>query len=312
MPPVAAGGSDLQHASFFKPILKIIDSCAGGAGRRREAPAAQRKGRDTNMTDYLKYQGTKCVVLGGSSGMGKACTAMLVDQGAEVYVLDLMPCDVPGIKAYVEMDLGNRESIKAAFDQLPKIDKFFGYAGISGRNDKGDVIAVNTLSYMYIMDELLFDKMNDYGAAMFNASIAGENWEKNYESYRYLFEHTWEESVAWARAGAPGARGSIYMLSKQALNYYVVKHMIRYGTRWIRMNCLSPGLTKSRLRQDFVDGYPGDESELSGAALKRDAEVEDQARCGVAINSDLFGYVTGQIVYCDGGHHAAAELVAIG
>ena len=264
------------------------------------------------MTDFLKYQGTKCVVLGGSSGMGKACTVMLVDQGAEVYVLDLMPCDVPGIKACIEMNLADRASIKAAFDQLPKFDKFFGYAGISGKNDKGDVIAVNTLAYMYIMDELLFDKMNDYGAAMFNASIAGENWEKNYASYRYLFEHTWEEGVAWARAGAPGAKGSIYMLSKQALNYYVMKHMVRYGTRWIRMNCLSPGLTKSRLRQDFVEGYPGDESEISGTALRRDAEVEDQARCGIAINSDLFSYVTGQIVYCDGGHHTAAVMETIG
>ena len=255
------------------------------------------------MKDYLGYAEKKCVVIGGSSGMGKACTEMLLDLGAEVYVLDIMPCDVPGVTFY-EADLQDREGLKAVFEKLPKFDKFFGWAGVSGKFEKGAMVAINILSYMYILDELLYDKMNEHGAALFNVSIAGEGWESSYEKYKYFFEHSYEESIEWARNEA---KGSVYVLTKQALNYYVVvKHFEKYGEKWIRLNCISPGLTKSRLRQDFVDGYPGPAEDISGTALKRDAEVHDQARAGIAINSDLFGYVAGTITYVDGGHHASS------
>ena len=41
------------------------------------------------MQDYWGYKGKKCVVTGGSSGMGRAAAEMLVDLGAEVYGLDV-------------------------------------------------------------------------------------------------------------------------------------------------------------------------------------------------------------------------------
>ena len=62
--------------------------------------------------------------------MGKAATEMLVDLGALVYALDCNEVEVPGITKFIKVDLGSKESIDAAFKEIPaKIDSFFGIAG---------------------------------------------------------------------------------------------------------------------------------------------------------------------------------------
>ncbi len=85
------------------------------------------------MKDYFGYNGKVCVVTGASSGMGKAAAEMLVDLGAKVYALDFNECPVEGIEKFVKMNLSDKESIDAGFEQIPEhIDSFFGIAGVSG------------------------------------------------------------------------------------------------------------------------------------------------------------------------------------
>lgn len=71
------------------------------------------------MKDYLGYTGKVCVVTGAASGMGKATAEMLVDLGAMVYALDWAEVKVEGITAYLHTDLSKKESIDAAFAQIP-------------------------------------------------------------------------------------------------------------------------------------------------------------------------------------------------
>ena len=81
----------------------------------------------------LGYKGKVCVVTGASSGMGRATVELLVAMGAEVYALQRRDCDVPGIQKSIATNLSDKDSIDAAFAQLPKhIDCFFGVAGLSG------------------------------------------------------------------------------------------------------------------------------------------------------------------------------------
>ncbi|MCD7808355.1 MAG: hypothetical protein LUH02_03355 [Erysipelotrichaceae bacterium] len=53
------------------------------------------------MKDYFNYEGKVCVVIGASSGMGKATVEFLVELGAIVYALDIQPVEVKGIKEYI-------------------------------------------------------------------------------------------------------------------------------------------------------------------------------------------------------------------
>ena len=58
------------------------------------------------MKDYLGYEGKVCVVTGAASGVGEAITEALVDLGAIVYALDRNPVKVPGIKEFIQVNLG--------------------------------------------------------------------------------------------------------------------------------------------------------------------------------------------------------------
>lgn len=109
------------------------------------------------MKDYLGYTGKVCVVTGAASGMGKATAEMLVDLGARVYALDWAEVKVEGITAYLHTDLSKKESIDAAFAQIPDhIDCYFGIAGVSGlgtdflTTTKIDLISTSTSASAFL------------------------------------------------------------------------------------------------------------------------------------------------------------------
>ena len=109
------------------------------------------------MKDYLGYTGKVCVVTGAASGMGKATAEMLVDLGAMVYALDWAEVKVEGITAYLHTDLSKKESIDAAFAQIPDhIDCYFGIAGVSGLGtDFLTTTKIDLISNKYISECIL-------------------------------------------------------------------------------------------------------------------------------------------------------------
>lgn len=72
------------------------------------------------MKDYFGLAGTTCVVTGAATGMGKAAATMLVDLGAEVYAMDVNPVEIEGLAASITVNLAEKDSIDAAFAQVPE------------------------------------------------------------------------------------------------------------------------------------------------------------------------------------------------
>ena len=132
------------------------------------------------MKDYFGYNGQVCVVTGAASGMGKATAEMLVDLGADVYALDLVEITVPGIKSFIKVSLGDKDSIDEAFRQLPEqIDKFFGIAGVSGvKTDFNTTVIINFIANKYITEEYLAERIKPCGAIAYISSSGGLRWEK--------------------------------------------------------------------------------------------------------------------------------------
>ena len=65
------------------------------------------------MDDVLGYQGTRSVVTGAASGMGKATAELLVQLGADVVALDVAPSTVDGV-TYIQTDLRDEAAIDVA------------------------------------------------------------------------------------------------------------------------------------------------------------------------------------------------------
>src|SRR4051812_5771983 len=121
---------------------------------------AKRK-RGLDMQDLLKFKGKTCVVTGAASGIGETAAKLLIDQGGDVYALDVKEPAFP-VKKYVNVNLGEKQSIDEAVKQLPfSIDKVFNCAGIAGPIYGGrtfstlDVITINYIGPRYLIESLI-------------------------------------------------------------------------------------------------------------------------------------------------------------
>ena len=250
------------------------------------------------MKDYLGYTGKVCGVTGAASGMGKATAEMLVDLGARVYALDWAEVKVEGITAYLHTDLSKKESIDAAFAQIPDhIDCYFGIAGVSGLGtDFLTTTKIDLISNKYISECILTARMTEGGAIAYMTSTAGIGWEQDGNKRHYLpvvEAEGWDGAVAALEKTPlihlPGNLG--YSFSKLAMNYLVAKQQALFAARKIRVNAVLPGSTDTGLKGDFL--------KLTGS--------EEMAMPIVFQCSDMASYLSGDLMVVDYGSSLEVE-----
>lgn len=261
------------------------------------------------MKDYFGYQGKVAVVTGSASGMGKAAAEMLVDLGAKVYALDCHETDIDGIEKSIIVDLGSKESINQAFEQLPQqIDSFFGIAGVSGmKTDFNTTVTIDFIANAYIAEEYLINRMNKHGAIAYITSTGGDNWEleDNMKYYLPLVQaHGWDERInvlnQLSLNALPGMLG--YIFAKMAMNYYTAYSQKAFASQGIRVNSLLPGSTDTGLKDEFAQATGGEDKLKEGAGYaKRLATSEEMGEPVVFLNSDMACFISGELLVVDYG-----------
>ena len=269
------------------------------------------------MKDYLNYKGAVCVVTGAASGIGKATATILVDLGAEVYSLDIQDCDVAGIKQHIMVDLADKASIDNAFAQVPgKIDKFFGIAGVFGYNcDFVTGFTINFIANKYMTETYVIPRLTEgeYGAIAFLASVGGSRWLQHVDEYQDLVEaETWDDMVAAIKAKPiEGLQGpGQYALAKRCINYYMKTRAPEIAAKGNRMNTVAPHYTDTPMLDGIIAAAKaaGREQNFdSKGAFERLGTSEDAAMAIIFLNSDMAVYISGHILYEEGGMQAMIE-----
>ncbi|MDR1019160.1 MAG: SDR family oxidoreductase [Synergistaceae bacterium] len=274
------------------------------------------------MKDYWGYKGKKCAVTGSSSGMGRAAAEMLVDLGAEVYGLDITEREVPGMK-FIKTDLSRKESIDAAFAELPEeIDRFFGVAGVSGmQTGYVATMTVNTVANRYITDKylLLGRRMADNGAIVYCTSASGARWQRYMYEFSHLFLVSGTDFDGQVQAleaqreiyGGDLTGVMAYSVSKRATTYYAKLIMAQAAERGIRVNNIGPGFASTGLMEEFKNMVGGTEEAVASNvayAINRVARPEELAAWLVMMNSEMATYCTGQYMFLAGGLETEIEL----
>jgi NAD(P)-dependent dehydrogenase (short-subunit alcohol dehydrogenase family) len=260
------------------------------------------------LKDYFNYSGKICVITGAASGMGKAAAEALVDMGAKVYALDWAETTVSGTMKNIHVNLGDRNSIDAAFEEVPqKIDCFFGIAGVSGiKTDFQSTIIINFLSNKYITEAYLSKRMQKGGAVAFVTSEAGLRWEKkeNVQVYLPMIEsENWEDTVDEITKLDKGYPGNVgYVVSKKAMNYYVPHILKHFGPKGIRVNAVLPGTTDTGMKDEFAESAGGIDNLKSFTGFNgRLAESEEMGLPIVFLNSEMASYMNGVMLVVDDG-----------
>lgn len=266
-----------------------------------------------DLKKLFGYEGKNVVVTGAASGMAKSAAEMLIELGANVYAIDINPIDLNVTKAF-QADLSKKEEIDRVIAELPEeLDALFlchGIAYFPGRELL--VQKVNFYSQKYMAEELL-PRIKEHGTVNIISSVGGFGWQQVYDKAVELINlNTWDEAMEWYDKH-PELIQSAYVFAKQCLESYVTYKCMapEYIDKRIRLNAINPGDTTTGLTEDFNKSTSpnGDVAEgeemISNIFLKSwNGYAATPAQMGyplVAIGSDIFSYMSGQLIYIDMG-----------
>lgn len=263
------------------------------------------------MANYnrMRCAGKTGLVTGCTSGIGLATITMMVEEGADVYMMvrnvekaqaiaDELNAKGPGkVAGIVWFDAEQIESIepaiKEAYAKAGKIDMFVNnaIAGAAGLlPDNHTVTETSHETYKALLEGIL-------GVAAETARVIIP-----------LMAATGGGSIVQnssLTADQADVTRTYYGIAKAAVNMLTKDIALQYGRQGIRCNAVLPGFTASAqtvayLGQAFVDRW------LKHAPVRRLGKPEDQAKAIMFFATDDSEWVTGQILEVSGGYGIGA------
>jgi len=215
------------------------------------------------------------------------------------------------VKKYINIDLGNKESIEKAAKQLPeKIDFFFNCAALPGPPwSPLQVTMVNFVGFRHLT-EIVIPHLKPGGAIAVISSNAGIGYQKRLVPIKeFLAIPDYEKARAWLEAHEKVNDG--YVFSKECLIVYTKLRAADLAKKNIRINCLSPSPTDTPMMKDFLKFVPKEVMDKHFQGLVgRNATPEEMAEPLIFLNSNMARYISGQNLCIDFGWQATAEMGA--
>ncbi|SOX56029.1 3-alpha-hydroxysteroid dehydrogenase, partial [Mycobacterium ahvazicum] len=253
-----------------------------------------------------RYDGRRAVVTGCASGIGEHVVRQLSELGAEVVGLDKWRPSFE-LNEFHEVDLADPESIDGAVAGIAgRVDALFNVAGVSsGIGNPALVATINFLGTRQVT-EALVPRMVAGSSIVSVSSLAAAAYREHAAAVAPLLNTaTMQEGIDWCDAN-PDVVGNGYQLSKEAIIFYTMRSAAPLGARGIRINCSGPGVTETpildQLRTAYGQGFLDDIPKPLG----RVSDPAEQAAVLLFLNSGAASYITGQIIWVDGGNVGAA------
>lgn len=254
------------------------------------------------MSDVTyRFDDERVVVTGGSSGIGRAIALAFGEAGATVINGDIRPTPktdgeptheliraAGGEAAFVETDVRAPADLTAladAADQRGGLDVFVNNAGIFEQTPFVDVdeaaldahYAVNQKGVFFGCQAAARAMADDGGAVVNVASISSRVAQGGLAHYE-------------------ATKGAVEMITRGAA--------LELASEDIRVNAVAPGIVPTELYEGYSDKYQtaAEREELvKPIPMERPGTPREVADATLFLASDAAGYVTGEMLFVDGG-----------
>jgi NAD(P)-dependent dehydrogenase (short-subunit alcohol dehydrogenase family) len=262
------------------------------------------------IDELWRYDGRRAVVTGCASGIGEHVARQLTELGAEVVGLDVRRPAL-ALKEFHQVDLAEPASIDQAAATIGgQIDALFNIAGVSsGIRDPLRVVTINFLGTRQLTEALV--PTMPPGSAIANvSSLAASAYRENAGVTAGLLDTvTMADGIDWCQRNPEAvADGGGYRLSKEAIILYGMANVAALGAKGIRINCTAPGVTDTPILDQLRSAYGQEFLDSFSTPLGRTAGPEEQASVLVFLNSQAASYITGQVIWVDGGTMGETDL----
>ena len=253
------------------------------------------------ILDKFSLAGRCGIVTGAGSGIGRAIAKGLCEAGAAVVIAGRNPAKLENTAAEsakqdgrlvpVTVDMANEDSIQSLVErtvsEFDRIDFLFNNAGTIHREPSenhpregwNNVIRVN-LTGPFLLAQAV-------ARVMISKKIKGKII--NTSSLIAVFGGKTVPSYA-------ASKGGITQLTKALCN--------DFGQYGINVNAIGPGWVRTELTEALQKNEERYKEILSRIPLGRWAEPQDLAGLAVFLASPASDYITGQVIFIDGGYTA--------
>jgi NAD(P)-dependent dehydrogenase (short-subunit alcohol dehydrogenase family) len=257
------------------------------------------------IDELWRYDSRRAVVTGCASGIGEHVARQLTELGAEVVGLDQRRPALQ-LKEFHEIDLADPVSIDNVVGSIGgQADSLFNVAGVSsGIGDPLRVVTINFLGLRQLTEALMPAMPAGSSIACVSSLAAADYLDHRHGVAGLLNTRTFADGIDWCHAHPEELADGGYRLSKEAIILYCMRNAAPLGARGIRINCTAPGVTQTPILDQLTTAYGKDYLDHIPKPLGRVAEPAEQAAALLFLNSQAASYVTGQVLWVDGGNIA--------